>query len=245
VGFAADHPTFDDDDLLGENDLFHDLSPQPPYPQRRKSMARTRRESLVYDDDEYEITPAGRSSRRGSIYGGAELGSGGASLESENRYMDALRYQEDVSGGAPVPLTAETLRKANKRGERVASSRSTRSSGSHDESEYKRSNTTGITRSSSGGDDFTIKVSGPALVRVNGAEIECEDSEITFSNGGPGGSRGGSDHVSTMYQLEDRSHHRERKALPHRTRAPSQSDSQSRGYAPSHAPYDPYGGSFF
>lgn len=243
VGFV-DQSAFDDDDLLGDNDLFHDISPQPPFPQRRRSVARSsRRDSLVYDDDDHENTPAvGRSSRRGSVYGSAALGSGGVSLEDDNRYMDAVRYQEDVSGGPQVPLTAETLRKANKRGDRVASSRSTRSSASRDESEYnKRSNTTGITRSSSGGDDFTIKVSGPAVVRVNGAEIACEDSEITFSNGGGGGSRGGSDHTSTFYQLEDGGH-RERKALPHRTRAPSQSDSQSRGYVPSHAPWDqPYG----
>ena len=235
----ADEPTFDEDDLLDESDLFHDTPPHATT-QRRRSVARPRRESPVYSDDEYELMPASVRSRRGSTFGPIALGSGGASLESESKYMDALRYQDDITGGPQMPLTAETLRKANKRGDRVPSSRSTRSSGSHDESEYKdRTNTTttGITRSSTGGDDFTIKVSGNAVVRVGGAEIACQDSEITFSNGA-GGSRGGSDHASTLYQLEGRGYH-ERKALPHRTRAPSQSDSQSRGYVPSHAPYDP------
>ena len=241
VGFTHP-PGFDDDDFVGgENALFHDISPQPPTDYRRRAMSQSRRDSRGFDDEEYEIMPApGRSSRRGSMYGSAALGSGGVSLEGDSKYLDALRYQEDV-GGPPQPLTAESLRKANKRGEGVASSRSTRSSASRDESEYKRSSTTGITRSSSGGngDDFTIKVSGPAVVRVHGAEIECEDSEITFSNAA-GLGRGGSEQASTVYQLEDgRSSHRERKALPYRTRAPSQSDSQSRGYAPSHAPYEP------
>lgn len=254
VGFN-EGPGYDDEDFLvgGGEDLFHDISPEPNY---ARQMA-ARRQPIAYDheeeeeeeeeteeseesDDEdggYQIMPAkGRASRRGSMYSGA-LGSGGVSLDGD-RYTDAMRYQDDITGGPQVPLTAETLRKANKRGE-VASSRSTRSSASRDESEYRRSNTTGITRSSSGGDDtFTIKVSGGAVVRVQGAEIECDDGgEITF-NGRPGTARVGSDRASTVFQLEDSRSRVERKALPHRPRAPSQSDSQSRGYAPSHAPYE-------
>lgn len=238
VGFNH-APTFDDDDLTGaENPLFHDISPQPTYEQRKRAISRSRPDSLVYDDEEYDTMPtSGRNSRRTSMYGSAALGSGGASYEGESKYLDALKYQE-VVGGTPQPLTAESLRKANKRGE-VASSRSTRSSASRDESEYKRSSTTGITRSSSGAhDDFTIKVSGAAVVRVHGAEIECEDSEITFSNA-TGLGRISGEPANTVYQLEDgHSSHRERKALPHRTRAPSQSDSQSRGHGSSQAPYD-------
>jgi hypothetical protein len=237
----------DEEDLLTPNDLFHDISPEPKYDQRRLSAARLRHHPVYADEDdddddddddeEFAISPgAGRSIRRGSMHTAA-LGSGGVSLERD-RYLDAMRYQDDINGGQQLPLTAESLRRAAKRGE-VASSRSTRSSDSRDESEYKRSNTTGITRSSSGvPDDFTIKVSGAAVVRFEGAEIECEDSQITFSNNRPGPSRIGSDRASTVYQLEDARSRFERKALPHRPRAPSQSDAQSRAYAPSHAPYE-------
>lgn len=256
VGFAEqsvyDEET-DEDDLLTHEDLFHD-SPEPSYHAKRRSMSRGQRGSFAtpaFDDDDLDGPSsqplARRRSRRGSTYGGpggpsAALGSGGVSLTDDgNRYMDAVRYQEDVSGGPPVPLTAESLRKANKR-DGVASSRSTRSSASRDDSEHKRSNTTGLTRSSGGaggppGDDFTIKVSGAAVVRVNGAEIECENSEITFSNPG-GGARLGPGDGDSLYELEDdRSRAPQRKALPLRPRAPSQADSQ-RGYLPGYAPYE-------
>lgn len=176
------------------------------------------------------------------MYGSA-LPSGGVSLEDQ-KYTDALKYQEAVSGGAPVKLTAETLRKASKRGA-VASSRSTRSSASRDDSEYRQSNATGLTRTSFNSDDFTIKVSGGARVRVPGAEIECEDGgEITFTTR-QSGPRTGSDRATMIYpQLEDSRSRLDHRALPHRPRDPSQSDSQSRGYAPSHAPYDFPGGYF-
>ena len=252
MGFHERGPYGNDDeeDMFPVNDLFHDISPEPRYDQRRPSIATRSRQIPVYadededdddddDDEEFAISPgAVRSIRRGSMHTAA-LGSGGVSLDRD-RYLDAMRYQDDVNGGQQMPLTAELLRKASKRGE-GASSRSTRSSDSRDESEYKRSNTTGITRSSSGvPDDFTIKVSGAAVVRFEGAEIDCEgdDTEITFSNNRPGTSRVGSDRASTVYQLEDSRSRFERKALPHRPRAPSQSDAQSRAYAPSHAPYE-------
>lgn len=244
-----DRPEYDDEeDLFGADDLFHDNSPEPAYGQRRAAAARSRHH-VVYDDDEddedddddeeFDVPlPVSRISmgRRGSVHTAA-LGSGGVSLERD-RYLDAMRYQDDLGVGAPMPLTAETLRKASKRGD-PASSRSTRSSDSRDESEYKRSHTTGITRSSTDNpDDLTIKFSGAAVVRFEGAEIECDDGEITFSNrNGTTRVGSGSDRASTVYQLEDgRSRAPQRKALPHRPRAPSQSDTQSR-YAPSHAPY--------
>ncbi|CAM1510039.1 Fc.00g003740.m01.CDS01 [Cosmosporella sp. VM-42] len=239
VGFA-DQRGFDDEDFESHEELFTDASPESF--DRRTALARARRGSVTYEHHGMDIMPAGRRSRRNSFYGDRDraLGTGGVSLE-EDKYMDALKYQDDVNGGPSVPLTAETLRKASTRGT-GASSRSTRSSGSHDDSEYKRSNTTGITRSSTADtDNVTIKVSGSAVVRVQGAEIQCNDGgEITFSSrGGDGSSRFGSDRASTVYQLEDSRSRVERKALPHRARAPSQADSQSRGYTPSHAPYDP------
>ncbi|KJZ77748.1 hypothetical protein HIM_02925 [Hirsutella minnesotensis 3608] len=244
-----------------DESLFHDISPNASYEQRRAVVARQRRSSVMYEGAEYDLVPAAGRGRRSSMYSAGPLAFGGGSLREsrlENKLQAARQYQEEVSGGSQVPLTAETLRKVMKRGG-VPSSHSTRSSGSRDESEYRRSNTTGITRSSYGNEEFTIKVPGNAVVRLQGAEIECsnEGGEISWSSR-PGGSRSGSDMASTVYQqiddarrigdgrhsedsrrFEDPPMRMERKALPHRPRAPSQADSQSRGYAPTYAPYEP------
>lgn len=240
VGFV-DIRGYDDEDFeVGGGELFNDASPDPAHD--RRALARTRRPSVAYEQHGVDIVPAGRRSKRNSFYGNEyrdrALGTGGVSLE-DDRYLDAMKYQDDVNGGPTTKLTAETLRKASHRG--GGSRGSTRSSGSQEDSEYKRSNTTGITRSSSGEtDNVTIKVTGSAVVRVQGAEIECIDGgEITLSRAAIGGSRWGSERASTVYQIEDARSRVERKALPHRARAPSQSDSQTRSYAPSHAPYDP------
>ncbi|KAI5458448.1 hypothetical protein BGZ63DRAFT_46738 [Mariannaea sp. PMI_226] len=236
ISFADAHG-YDDDDFVGGGDLYADIPHEPVY-NRQTALARTRRGSVAYEQQGLEIMPASGRSRRDSFYGGSRaLGSGGVSLE-DDKYLTALQYQDDVSGGPGLQLTEEHLRKANRRAV-GGRSRSSHSSDSRDESEYKQSNTTGITRSSSSeNDNVTIKVSGSAVVRVQGAEIECGDGgEITFS--APSGSRLGSDRASTIYQIEDGRSRVERKALPHRIRAPSQSDSQSRGYALSYAPYDP------
>ncbi|KAK2603794.1 hypothetical protein QQS21_003996 [Conoideocrella luteorostrata] len=241
VGFVEPNE-YDDTDLSGGEGLFHDISPNSSYRDRRAMVPRSRRDSRAYDNHEYDLVPASHHRRRSSMYGSTGIPSSGVSVDE--KYSSALKYQEAVSGGPQMPLTAETLRKAGKRGA-VASSRSTRSSGSHDDSEYRRSNATGITGTTYNSEDFTIKVSGGARVRVPGAEIECDDGgEITFSTR-PTGSRSDGDRASMIYpQLEDARSRMERKALPHRPRAPSQSDSQSRGYAPNHAPYD-FPGSYF
>ena len=249
VGFVDQQGRgFADDDLLPDDGhLFQDLSPQPSYEPPRNNRSRLVRGSVSYDNSDYELVPAkGRNSRRSSIHGTQALEQGSI----EDAHLEAaLRYQDRMSGGkAQIPLTAKVLHEANRR-EGVASSRSTRSSGSHDDSEYyKRSSTTGITRSSGGGgDDYTIKLSGNAVVRAQGLEIECEGGDITFS--APSRSRSGSDRGSTIFpqQIEDSHSRLDRRALPHRGRAPSQSDSQSRGYAPTYAPYDPHlaSGGFF
>ncbi|KAH8174352.1 hypothetical protein LIA77_05771 [Sarocladium implicatum] len=242
VGFV-DQPRrgFADEDLLPDDGhLFQDLSPQPSYDPPRGNRSRLIRGSVSYDNSDYELVPAkGRNSRRSSMHGTAALEQGSI----EDVHLEAaLRYQDRMSGGkVQMPLTAKTLHEANRR-EGVASSRSTRSSASHDDSEYyKRSSTTGVTRSSGGGgEDYTIKLSGAAVVRASGLEIECEGGEITFS--APSRSRSGSDRGSTIFpqQIEDSHSRLDRRALPHRARAPSQSDSQSRGYAPTYAPYDPH-----
>ncbi|KHO00547.1 uncharacterized protein MAM_01325 [Metarhizium album ARSEF 1941] len=240
VGFA-DQPVYDDDDSPSDDDLFHDISPNASFDQRQPEAHRPRRASVAYNIHDYDVMPEASRGQRSSVYGAA-LPSGGASLD-EKKYSAALRYQEVVGGAPQMPLTAETLRKAGKRGA-AASSRSTRSSGSRDDSDYRRSNATGITRTSFNSDDFTIKVSGGARVRVPGAEIECDDGgEITFSTR-PNGSRSGSEKASLMCaQLEDSRSRSEQRSLPYRGRAPSQSDSQSRrSYAPSPVGYDFSGG---
>ncbi|KAH8672071.1 hypothetical protein BGZ60DRAFT_527501 [Tricladium varicosporioides] len=92
----------------------------------------------------------------------------------EDKVRMAASYQEDVAGPA-VPLTADLLRKQQRR--QAGSSRSTKSSASRDESDYKKSATTRTTRSGSGNDDenVTIKVTGTARVMVGGAQIDCPD----------------------------------------------------------------------
>ncbi|KAH6889899.1 hypothetical protein B0T10DRAFT_42852 [Thelonectria olida] len=234
ISFAEPHG-YDDDDFGGHPELYADMG-HDTY-NRHTALAHTRRGSVAYEQQGLEIMPAGNRTRRDSFYGNSRaLGDGGVSLD-EDKYITALQYQDDVNGNNNgLQLTEEHLRKASRRA--GGSSRSTHSSHSQDESEYKQSNTTGFTRSSSSdNDNVTIKVSGSAVVRVQGAEIECGDGgEITFS--APSGSRIGSDRASTIYQIEDGRSRVERKALPHRIRAPSQSDSQSRGYALSYAPYD-------
>ncbi|PHH58936.1 hypothetical protein CDD81_4075 [Ophiocordyceps australis] len=247
---------FDDDghDSLDEDgqSLFNDNSPNSCI-DRRRVASRPRRGSLMYSHPDCDLIPATGRGRRSSLYSSSPLATGDGSL-GESKLDAAIKYQEEAAGANKVPLTAEALRKAMKRGG-VASSRSTRSSDSPDDSEYKRSNTTGITQASHD-NEYTIRVPGNAVVRLQGAEIECpnEGGEISWSMR-RSGSRPGSDRASSMYQSQveesrriedgrrsDDSRSRiERQALPHRPRAPSQSDSQSRGYGPTYAPYERYG----
>ncbi|KAG5915368.1 hypothetical protein E4U42_008102 [Claviceps africana] len=245
VNFADQQPQSDDDGSSGEQELFHDVSPGESFEDRHAVVPRAPRGSTAYDHRNYDIVPASTRPRRSSTYGSSSLASDGVSLD-EKKYNEALRYQEKISGNPQMPLTAEYLKKAGRSGG-VASSRSTRSSGSPDDSDYKRSNATGITHTSSNTEDWNIKISGNACLRFPGAEIQCGDNaEIVFTApGGGGGPRLGSDKASMIHpQLEDWRSRSEHKALPHRPRAPSQSDSQSRSYAPSHASYAPSGASF-
>lgn len=214
-----DEPRYDDDydEASLDDSLFHDISPNASFEQRAV-VARPRRGS-VYGQPGYDMVPATGRGRRGPRYG----------VSFADKLDAAVKYQEEVSG-AQVPLTAETLRKV-RRG--VPSSRSTRSSGSRDESEYKRSNTTGTTQSSYGHEEITIKVPGNAIVRLQGAEIACnEGGEITYTSRPSAGSN-----RATVYQLDGRERSQERKALAHRPRAhrqraASRADSQSHYYAP-------------
>ena len=135
--------------------------------------------------------------------------------EWEDKLRHAHAYQQDVSGTTnKVPLTTENVRMAGQQRSSGNSSRSTRSSTSHDDSEFRHSHTTKTTRSTyptRGGDgpplargssfpgaggceeDVTITVTGKATLRIQGAEIQCEHGgEINIrGGGGSGGGIGG------------------------------------------------------
>ncbi|KAI0118481.1 hypothetical protein F4776DRAFT_255214 [Hypoxylon sp. NC0597] len=184
----------------------------------------------IYDvGSSYEIEPATRG-RRASFY------------NFEDKVRDASRYQEDVSGGPAPPLTAEALRRVKNGG----SSRSTRSTASRDESDYKQSATTRTTRSSSADDDITIKLPMGAVIEVGNTKIHCKDGGgISIGRGNPS-RNGGSDHAASASNYsDDRKSRGERAAA--RTRASSQTGSYSRTrhtapplYPPGPPGYDHY-----
>lgn len=161
-------------------------------------------ERTVYGDSrsrsrEYSPEPAkekANSRRRRQTYIGEHRSNN--SSEFEEKIDKVLSYQKSVEDiGVERPsLTAEAL----KRQKRTAgSSRSTRSSASRDESDFKRSMTTRTTRS--GGNDaenVTIKVSGMTSVHVVGARIDCPDGgEIEIKR--PQSVRGGGSEQSSNY----------------------------------------------
>ncbi|KAI0415362.1 hypothetical protein F5X98DRAFT_217364 [Xylaria grammica] len=201
----------DDDDLDADSTLYHSNRDvlrrgsgveygSSPFTNRRQSFDAT--ESVFnYEEDEedeedegyeyyYEEEPArprSRSRRRSSHMG------------IEDKIRDASRYQDNMGGGPTPALTVDALRKVKTGG----SSRSTRSSASRDESEYKHSATTHTTRSSSGEDDITIKVSAGCVVEVGNVKIHStEGGEVSV--GRTGNSRTGSDRGTSIYGDERR-----------------------------------------
>lgn len=159
-------------------------APDPIYREARSSYrepSSTRRSSSHRNSVSYDLGPenervrvetANTGHRRQSYYGQSAATSTPTPASNwEEKIREAANYQEDVSGPS-VPLTAEALRRRH-----AGSSRSTKSSGSRDESDYRKSATTRTTRSGSGEDgDFTIKVKGgEARVMVGGAQIHCSD----------------------------------------------------------------------
>ncbi|KAF2971237.1 hypothetical protein GQX73_g2355 [Xylaria multiplex] len=202
---------FDDDDLDIDSTLYHDNIRNDlrrgsgveygsmPFKNRRQSFDAASESVFNYEDDEDEEDeepyyyeeepprPRSRSRRRSSHMG------------IEDKMRDASRYQDNIGGGPTSALTAEALRKVKTGG----SSRSTRSSASRDESEYKHSATTHTTRSSSGEDDITIKVSAGCVVEVGNVKIHStEGGEVSV--GRTGTSRMGSDRGTSIYGDERR-----------------------------------------
>jgi hypothetical protein len=213
---------FEAEDFGGDAGLFRDISPQVPY-DYQPSTSRTRRLSLgatrgsIYDRDAFrtEVAATG-GSRRNSYVGGVSVSSGSG---YEEKIRQASAYQDDVGGGPTMPLTADALRKANKKG---SSSRSTRSSASRDESDYRHSASTRTTNDG----DYTIRVKGGTVLKVGDAELKCrEGAEIDFVHR-KSGYRSGSDKSSSYAGIEDRRGRKDKSGT--RTRASSQSGSYTR-----------------
>ncbi|KAI8627720.1 hypothetical protein F5Y19DRAFT_163111 [Xylariaceae sp. FL1651] len=228
---------FDDDDQDSESSLYPTTHRREsgveygssPFKNRRQSFEAS--ESIFdYEEDDFD-EPAPRSrSRRGSRLG------------IEDKIRDASRYQDTVGSGPPA-LTAEALRHVKNGG----SSRSTRSSASRDESDYKHSATTHTTRSSSGEDDITIKVPVGAIVEVGNTKIHCRDGG-DISVGRVGTSRSGSDRGTSIYGDDRRS--RSDRSSSARTRASSQAAfarglPAPGGHAPVFAPSPLYSKSYY
>ncbi|KAL2162829.1 hypothetical protein VTH06DRAFT_6665 [Thermothelomyces fergusii] len=169
-------PDFDDAETDVDDPFFHDASPpgSGSYEHSRHLPPPRGYGGDFYDAPDYQTEVGGRR-RRNTNYGGS----------SGNAYEDKVRlatqYQDEVSGGgAQLPLTAETLRKAGRSG---PSSRSTRSSASHDESEYKQSATTRTTRSTAANEeDVRIKVKGNTVLKFGKTEMQCQDAEINITS---------------------------------------------------------------
>lgn len=152
----------------GSRTIYRDDAPSMRRPSANRNSVSY---DLGKDTDKYRVETANNGRRRQSYYYGQSSGSSGY----EDKLNQAASYQDGVTGGPPIALTAELLRKQQRR--QAGSSRSTKSSGSRDDSDYRRSATTRTTRSGSGLDDenVTIKVKGDARVMVGGAQIECKD----------------------------------------------------------------------
>ncbi|KAK4226874.1 hypothetical protein QBC38DRAFT_214290 [Podospora fimiseda] len=234
VGFEEDQE---------EVPFFSDISPLPQYeygtiPFRPRGRAPSIGATDFTYEPEYSTEIAGgRSFRRNSYYGGAELLSTSSGSNYEDQVRAATRYQDDVMGGPTLPLTTESLRKVRNGG----SSRSTRSSGSHDESEY-RTATTRTTHTSNNDEDVTIRVKGNTVLKVGGAEMQCHDgAEINIISRGGAGLRIGSDNASYIdhddreTRIDIPTHRSKSRTRSFSRPAYSRYDTEYDGYAP-----DPY-----
>jgi hypothetical protein len=144
----------------------------------------------------------------------------------QDQLVKAGAYQNSISGGLTQALTKDALQKATKRSQ-GGSSRSTRSSSHDDESEWRHSVTTRTTRSNGNDDDFTIKVTGQAVVEVSGTKIQCQDgSAISISSRPALAQPRLIDSDKGSLAFDDRKSRAER--IPYRTRAMSQSGSFAR-----------------
>ncbi|EFX01326.1 hypothetical protein CMQ_6268 [Grosmannia clavigera kw1407] len=209
----ADEP-YDDESVFQDSaSSYYDLPSTNYVPRRRRpSVGPT---TVGYDSRAYGAeAPRSTGGRRDSLYSVRSVS--GAGLDDKIR--QASSYQEEVSGG--VRLTAATLDEANRVG--GPRSRSTRSSGSRDESDWRNpSATTRTTRSSAAEDDRTMKVRGPAFIRMGETEVQCEmGAEVDIT---PSGITGRRSERNNYIEADDHRSRFDRPAL--RNRAASQAAS--------------------
>ncbi|EAA32221.1 hypothetical protein GE21DRAFT_7243 [Neurospora crassa] len=204
-----------DEDQSG--DALFALSPTPyeyqtpaPAASRARSKSRPRHQRRpsvsagTYEDQESRMEIASRHNRRHSYYGAALQPTTASGSGYEEKIRQAAKYQTETLGGDPMPLTAETLRRAQRNG---GSSRSTKSSEeSRDESDYRHSATTRTTRSSANPhEDVTIRVmkGKGAVLEVNGAKLKCAGgAEINISRNAITSGRNGNEKAYYDYEEE-------------------------------------------
>ena len=179
-----------------------------PPPVRRPSLRRNSVSYDTHDSDRVSVFETANAGRRRTSYYGPSTESNGSNDYVGDRVRQAQTYQEEVAGPSPIPLTAEVLKRQQRR--QAGSSRSTKSSGSRDESDYRKSATTRTTRSGSdeNSENVTIKVTGSARVMVGRAQIDCVDGseiEIKHQKAIRNGSERGSEYGGTQRdRIEDR-----------------------------------------
>jgi hypothetical protein len=216
-----------------------DYYDEPPVRTRRPS---THRHSVSYDlgDERVTVEAANSSRRRQSLYEHPSAHKAPSS-NYEDKLNHAASYQEDVEGPT-VPLTAETLKKQQRR--QAGSRSSTKSSGSRDDSDYKKSATTRTTRSGSGNgnddENVTIKVTGQARVMFGNTAIDCTDGgQIEISQNKNNFRDGRSERSTSEFGGPPRFDDRDRRSRVDRPSGRSRMGSQSgQSYArPSHHAY--------
>lgn len=185
---------------------------------------------------------ATRHNRRHSYYGAVLQPSAARGNGYEEKIRQAAQYQTETIGGDTMPLTAESLRRAQRNG---GSSRSTKSSEeSRDESDYRHSASTRTTRSSGmPPEDVTIRVmkGRGAVLEVNGAKLKCSNgAEINISRNAITSGRNGSEKAYHDYEedfderqpryIEDgrQQHYEERRPRAERSQTRARAASRAR-----------------
>ena len=170
---------------------------EPAMPVHRPRISRTSKSSSAsyHLDPSYRPrhpdveVPGVRRDRRNSFYTGASsTGPSATSSNFEETERAAREYQDQRAAEVQPKLTVDSLHKQQKA---IAGSRSTRSTTSRDDSEFKQSATTRTTRSGSGDGLETIMIDGTAKLTYNGAEVHInqQDGPVRLAFNGNNGDR--------------------------------------------------------
>ncbi|UNI16895.1 hypothetical protein JDV02_003285 [Purpureocillium takamizusanense] len=121
----------------------------------------------MYGNVEYDVAPASRNRRRGSMYGAND------SEARERQMVAGMAVIERAMAPTGVPLTADMLRRIGGRPPHTSSAQATDGSNSGDEQRRRSPHTMSRTIQSptAHGDDITIKVEGGATINVGGIEM--------------------------------------------------------------------------